>query len=172
MHSLVALRALLDGAGRPEPAQDIKWRTAPSRARIAFARLREANIEPDRLLAIQMAVSALIEDDAGSHRVTEFRIVQVAKAAHRLASGTHKRWDWPMDDGTTKPLAFHAYPKSSGRVLRVMGKAIEECCEMVTERGLQAVRDLKRERFGPHPSQLPGWKPLWVRKREPVRAVG
>ena len=169
-HSLIALKGLLDTAGQALPAQDIKWRSAPSRARIAFARLREANIKPERLLAIHMAASALIEDDAGSHRVTEFRIVQVAKAAHRLASGTHKHWDFPMDNGSTAPLTFHTYPRSSGRVLRVIGKAIEECCEMVTEKDLQALRDLKRERFGPHPSQVPGWKPLWKGKLEAAAA--
>ena len=92
--------------------------------------------------------------------------MQVAKAAHRLASGTHRHWDFPLDNGGTAPLAFHAYPRSSGRVLRVIGKAIEEACEVVTGRDLQALRDLKRERFGPHPSQLPGWKPLWKRQRE------
>jgi hypothetical protein len=139
---------------------------ADPRARVAFARLREANVKPERLLAIHMAVSALIEDDAGSHRITEYRIVQVAKAAHRLTSGTHKHWDIPRDDGSTRQVAFHAYPKSSGRVLRVIGKAIEEVCAGVTDRDLQALRDLKRERFGKHPSQLPGWKPLWARKRE------
>jgi hypothetical protein len=48
----------------------------------------------------------------------------------------------------------------------VIGKAIEEVCSMVTERDLQALRDLKRERFGKHPSQLPGWKPLWKLRRE------
>jgi hypothetical protein len=148
--SLIALRALLDGAGPVHPAQDIKWRTAPSRGRIAFARLREANVKPERLLAIHMAVSALIEDDAGSHRVTEYRIVQVAKCAHRLASGTHRHWEIPLDDGRLAPIEFHAYPKSSGRVLRVIGKEIEEICSGVTERDLQALRDLKLARFGPH----------------------
>lgn len=171
-HSLMALRALLDGAGRPERAQDIKWKKAPARARIAFARLREANIEPERLLAIHMAVSALILDDNGSHRVIEYRIVQVAKAAHRLASGTHGRWTQRLTSATTRPIPLHVYPKSSGQVLRVMGKAIEECCELATERELQAVRDLKRERFGLHESQLPGWKPLWMRKREAAMAAG
>jgi hypothetical protein len=85
-HSLIALKGLLDSAGHPERAQDIKWRTAAFRARVAFARLREANIKPERLLAIHMAVSALIEtvcfvrDLGNCHRVTEYRIVQVAKA--------------------------------------------------------------------------------------------
>jgi hypothetical protein len=103
--------------------------------------------------------------------VTEFRIVQVAKAAHRLASGTHRHWDFPLDNGGTAPLAFHVYPRSSGRVLRVIGKAIEEACEMVTGRDLQALRDLKRQLYGPHHSELPGWKPLWKRQREAAAAA-
>lgn len=164
--ALTALLGLLNAAGRPERAQDIKRRPAAFRARVAFARLREANVQPERLLAIHMAVSALIEDDAGSHRVKEFRIVQVAKCAHRLASGTHGRWNWPMSDGTTRPLAIHTYPKSSGRVLRIIGGELEEACAEVTQRDLEALRFLKLTRFGPHPSRLPGWKPLWVRKRE------
>ena len=62
-------------------------------------------------------------------------------------------------------------PSRREEVLRVIGKAIEEACEMVTERELQALRGLKRERFGPHPSQLPGWKPLWKRQREAAAAA-
>lgn len=58
--ALIALQGLLDTAGQVLPAQDIKRRSAPSRSRIAFARLREANIKPERFLAIHMAVSALI----------------------------------------------------------------------------------------------------------------
>jgi hypothetical protein len=165
-HALLGLMGLLDSAGHAERAQDIKWRTAASRAKVAFARLREADIKPERLLAIHMAVSALIEDDAGSHRVNEYRIVQVAKAAHRLASGTHQHWAVPTNDGSTRPIEFHAYPKSSGGVLRIIGATVEELCRDVTERDLQALRDLKRLRFGKHPSQLPGWKPLWKLKRE------
>lgn len=71
-----------------------------------------------------------------------------------------------MSDGTTRPLAIHAYPKSSGRVLRVIGGKIEEACFEVTEKELQALRFLKLARFGPHPSKLPGWRPLWARRRE------
>lgn len=165
-HTLMGLQGLLDGAGEAFPAQNIKRRSATSRARVAFARLRDAGVKPERLLAIHMAVSALIEDDAGSHRIEEFRIVQIAKAAHRLASGTHRQWDWPLPDGSIFPLEFHVYPKSSGRVLRLIGMATEEICAGAVERDLQAIRDLKRERFGPHPSRLPGWRPHWARQRE------
>jgi hypothetical protein len=100
--------------------------------------------------------------------VTGYRIVQVAKALHRLASGTHRHWDFPMDDGSTAPLEFHAHPKSFGRVLRVIGKEIEEICSEVTERKLQAIRDLMLQKFGPHPSSLPGWKPLCGNLRRPA----
>jgi hypothetical protein len=165
-HAILGLQGLLDGSGPALPVQDTKSRSATFRSRVAFARLREAGVEPQRLLANHMAVTALMADDAGSHRVQEFQIVQIAKAAHRLASGTHRHWEWPLQDGTFAPLEFHAYPKSSGRVLRIMGKEIDEICAGVTERDLQTVRDRKMALFGPHPSRLPGWKPLWQRKRE------
>jgi hypothetical protein len=165
-YPLIGLRGLLKSAGRAEPAMDIKRRSAAFRARVAFARLREAGVKPERLMAIHMAVAALIEDDRGSHRVTEFRLVQTAKAVHRLASGTHPNWKWPMRDGTVRPLNFHAYPQSSGIVLRIMGREIDEICGEVTERALEAVRAARLAKFGPHPSHLPGWKPLWRRQRE------
>jgi hypothetical protein len=156
------LQGLLDGAGRVEPAMDIKRQSAAFRARVAFARLREAGVQPERLLVIHMAVNALIEDDLGSHRVAEYRIVQVAKVCHRLASGTHRRWEWPGGGS----LALHVYPKSSGLVLRVMGREIDELCAGVTARDLQTVRDLKLATSGPHPSRLPGWRPHWARERQ------
>jgi hypothetical protein len=165
-YALKGLQGLLDAAGRAEPAQDIKRLSAAHRAGVAFARLREAGVTPERMLAIHMAVAALIEDDYGSHRVTEFRLVQTAKAIHRLASGTHRRWDFPMDDGTTRPIAFHAYPRSSGIVLRVIGKEIDEVCGGLAESALQELLAVRLTKFGPHPSHLPGWKPLWMEQRE------
>lgn len=117
-------------------------------------------------MAIHMAVAALIEDDRGSHRIKEFHLVQTAKAVHRLASGTHRHWDWPLADGTTSPLNLDVYPKSSGIVLRVIGREIDEICGGVTEAALEAVRAARLAKFGPHPSHLPGWKPLWMLERE------
>jgi hypothetical protein len=137
---------------------------------VAFARLRESGVQPERLLAIHIAVAALIEDDRGSHRTEEFRQVQTAKAIHRLASGTHRKWEWPMHDGTTRPLEFHAYPRSSGVVLRVMGRELDEICGTVTDAAREAVIAQRNEKFGPHPSKLPGWKPAWQAKREAAGA--
>jgi hypothetical protein len=164
-YPLIGLQGLMDGAGKAERAQDIKRLPAARRARIAFARLREAGIKPERLLAIHMAVAALIEDDRDSHRVPEYRTVQTAKAVHRLASGTHSRWDFPLANGSTAPLIIHNYPRSSGRVLRVIGHELDEICRDVTQDALDAVQGLRAEMFGPHPSQRPGWLPRHTRIR-------
>jgi hypothetical protein len=158
------LKGLLEDAGRTELAHRIKGQLAMRRAKFAFARLREADIKPDRILGIYLAVCALIEDDRGSHRVEEFRVVQVAKAVHRLASGSHQHWDVPLTNGATAPLAMHTYPKSSGIVLRIIGRQIEECCRTVADRAVDEIRTAKRAAYGPHPSQLPDWIPEWQRK--------
>lgn len=108
-YSLKGLKGLLEGSGRAEPAQDIKRLPAEFKARVAFARLREAGIEPQRLLAIHMAVGALIEDDNGSHRVVEFRLVQTAKAVigslrERTGIGTFRCETARRDRFTSTPI--------------------------------------------------------------------
>jgi hypothetical protein len=159
-HHDVFIRAALDGlaqlmasAGPVEIATRLRGLPPDQRARIALARLREAAIKPERLLAIVIAVAALIEEaPAAVHRTAEWRTVAVAKAAHRLASGTHRRWPLPQPDGSTKHIEMHAYPRSSGRVLRVLGEMIERECELVIDRHLTPVLTLKLERYGPHPA--------------------
>lgn len=145
------LHGLMQLAGRAEIATRLRGLSPLERAKVALARLREAGIKPERLLAIHLAVSVLIEEDPGSHRVREFRIVQVAKAAHRLASGYHKSWDVPLRDGQTARAELHAYPRSSGRVLRHLGSMIERECELVAGHHLSDVLTLKVKLFGPHP---------------------
>jgi hypothetical protein len=128
------------------------------RAGIAFGRLRKRGIKPERLLAIHLAVTALIEEDPGSHRVKEFRLVQVAKAAHRLASGYHRVWPQQDKNGRTFRIELHAYARSTGRVLRLIGQAIEERCEWATEKHVDGVLALKVKRYGTHPALHP---PFW-----------
>jgi hypothetical protein len=148
--ALTGLNDLLRSTGSVVPATSLRGLTPAKRARVALARLREAGVTPVRLLAIYLGISALIEEDPGSHRVREFRTVQVAKAVHRLASGYHQSWDFPLSDGRTAPIEVHAYARSTGRVLRHLGRMIEECCEPVLERHLADVLALKVERFGKH----------------------
>lgn len=166
-HILQCLDGLLWGAaggGAAPRASDIKGRSPKYRARVAFARLHAAKVPPARLLAVHLGMAACIEDDREAHRVREFRIVQTAKALHRLASGSHWRWEMPLPDGTTAPAELHLYPRSSGRVLRFIGEELDEICRMVAERDQATIRQLKREKHGPHPSQMPGWRPTWQRK--------
>lgn len=139
-------------AGPATSAMDLRGIPAKTRAKIAFARLREAGVSSMRLAAIYLGVVALIEDDLGSHRVREFRIVQAAKAVHRLASGTHRRWHFERRDGSPGVTELHAYPRSSGLVLRHIGETLERACEPIAKSAVPAIIAHKIDRYGPHPS--------------------
>jgi hypothetical protein len=154
-------------SGRIDPAMNLKGRSAAYRAEVAFARLRQTGVTAERLLSIYLGVAALIEDDRGSHRVREFRVVQAAKAAHRLASGTHRRWEMWNPRGAPVPTELHVYPRSSGLVLRKIGEALERAAEPIARAAISEILRIKTERFGPHRSHLPGWRPAWDK-----RAVG
>ncbi len=151
-------------AGHVDPAMNLRGQPASYRAHVAFARLREAGIDPRRLLAIYLGVSALIEDDLGSHRTCEFKIVQAAKAVHRLASGTHRRWEMFNPLGPAVHTELHAYPRSSGIVLRKIGETLEKAGELLAREAVPEIIAMKTKRFGAHPSHLPGWRPSWDKR--------
>ena len=149
--ALSAIALLLEEAGPTEIATRLRGMSPRRRARIALARLRVAGIKPERFVAIVLAITALIEEDPGSHRTKEFRTVQIAKSLHRLASGTHKRWPFVDHQGRQRQTELHAFPRSSGPVLRLIGRAVEQTCEWVVEKHLSAVLALKVKRYGRHP---------------------
>jgi hypothetical protein len=140
-------------AGAPyEQATRLRGVSATTRADIAFGRFRKRGIKPERLLAIYIAITALIREDPRADRTKEFRIVQVAKAAHRLASGYHRIWTGLQDrNGRTIKTELHAYARSTGRVLRILGKIVEERCEEASTEHLDGVLALKIKRYGRHP---------------------
>jgi hypothetical protein len=151
--ALTGTGGIMASAGPVEMATRLNGLPPVHRARIALARLREANIKAERLLAIPLAVAALVEDAPASvHRVPEWRIVAIAKAAHRLASGTHRIWPVAQPDGRIKRIEMHAYPRSSGRVLRHLGEMIEKECELVIDRHLAGMLALKAARDGSAPT--------------------
>ncbi len=150
--AIASIRSILEAAGPTEIATRLRGMSAQKRARIALARLRVAGIKPERFIIIALAISALIEEDPGSHRTKEFRIVQIAKALHRLASGTHKTWPYHDAQGRPRQTEMHAFPRSSGQVLRLLGRAVNEQCECVIEKHLPGVLALKVKRYGPHPA--------------------
>lgn len=148
-HALSALQRCLEDAGPVEIATRLRGRPARERARIALARLRDKGISPSRLLATAIAIRALLlEADGHFARDPEYRQVAVAKAAHRLASGTHKSWEFHQRDGRVVRTEMHAYPRSSGQVLRHLGEQLEAEAELVIDHHLPAILDLKVARYG------------------------
>ncbi len=148
--ALAGVGGLMASAGPVELATRLRGLSPQQRAKIALARLREANMRPERILAIPMAVHALIEaEPERCHRTSEWRIVAVAKAAHRLASGTHRRWAVPQPDGRVKEIRLDCYPRTSGQILRHLGMMIETEAESVIAHHLAEVVALKATRNGP-----------------------
>lgn len=146
-----SIAGALELAGPVEIATRLKGMSAPKRAKIALARLRVADIKPERIVAIVLAVTALIEEDPESHWTKEFRTVQISKAIHRLASGYHRVWETEDHNGRKGRTELHAFPRSSGPVLRLIGRMLEQPCEWVVEKHLAAVMALKVKRYGRHP---------------------
>lgn len=142
--ALLGLDGLMESAGSAVIATRLRGLPPAERARVAVARLRDANIKPERLLTIAVAVHALIENDpAVTHRIPEWRIVAIAKAAHRLSSGYHRVWETTDAEGRTRRTELHAWPRSAGGVLRHLGAMIEKEAELVIDRHLQAIVALK-----------------------------
>jgi hypothetical protein len=140
--ALRALRNLMNRAGSVEAVSAVRAMPPRDKARAALARLRSAKIPPERLLAIHLAVSAALEEDpigAGSDR-NEYRIVQIAKAAHRQRSGDHSVYG--------PGARYDRYPRSAGLALRHLGKMIDRCCEHVMEKHLGALLALKCSLYG------------------------
>lgn len=150
--AIAAVGSALEEAGPVEIATRLKGMSAAKRAKIGLARLRVAGIRPERILSIVLAVTALVEEDPKSHRTKEFRTVQICKAIHRLASGTHKVWEFQDYQGRPRRTELHAFPRASGPVLRVMGRTLEELCEWVVEKHLAGVLAHKIKRYGRHPA--------------------
>lgn len=148
-HALTSLAHRLENAGPAEIATRLRGKPTAERARIALARLRDKGVAPSRLLAIPIAMRGLLQEADGYFaRDPEYRQVAAAKAAHRLASGTHKSWEFHQRDGRVVRREMHAYPRSSGQVLRHLGELLEGEAELVIDRHLEAVLGLKVARYG------------------------
>lgn len=136
--ALKALRSLMDSAGPVERVSEVlHFLTPPEKARAALARLRRAKILPERLLAIHLAVTGAVREDpiGPGGPADEYRLTQIAKAVHRLASGYHAVY------GPTQ--RYDRYPRSAGLALRHLGRMLNECCEHVAREHLTAILALK-----------------------------
>lgn len=107
-------------AGRPVEAFRLAGMPPEDRAKAMWARLRERKVDPHQVLAIWLAVTLCHRGDVQPERKITYRSVQAAKVIHRLAGGTHKRWDSQDVDGAGV-TELHKYPSSRGAVLRHVG---------------------------------------------------
>jgi hypothetical protein len=63
-----------------------------------------------------------------------------------LASGYHLVWDFKEPAGRRYRSELHAYPRSSGGILRILGGWLEREAELVVEKHLQEFLEFKAER--------------------------
>jgi hypothetical protein len=133
-HAVLAVQRLYWSAGAPVEAFRLVGKPPAERARALWAQLRERGVDPLEVLAIWEAVDAKLHDDPQADRHEEYRHVQVAKLVHRMAGGTHKRWEHECSDGSVKVTALLKHPVSRGRVLRLVGQAVAQACNGLSVR--------------------------------------
>jgi hypothetical protein len=170
-----AIWGIMQTSGNVPAAMDTKRWSAEAKAKAAWARLREAPIDPSRILASHTAMVTLLADDTWAPRSHEYVLVQSAKAIHRLASGTHRDYAIALPvslsslhgtdgEGAEPPIrkaSLHVYPRSQGQVLRVMGTTLDEVCGSLAEDMIPLIIAQKEQRYGRHPCHTPGYEPEW-----------
>jgi len=143
------IRGLYQQGGHHEEAFRLRGMTARERAWKAWARLREAEVEPLQVLEAWLVVELAVALDAQPDDRSEFKQVQAAKLTHRMASGSHRRWERETvrrraNHITTEKQVdeMHVYPHSRGRVLRHIGGDLEDACALVVLAHMSALKDL------------------------------
>lgn len=139
-NAMERVKTLYNTAGPHIEAFRLRGMSPEERSKAAWARLRKAKVDPCRVVAAWLAIEMTIADDPQADRKAEFKRVQGAKLVHRLASGTHKRWE----NTPGGPKEMHVYPRSRGRVLRHIGRALEEACGLLIEHRLQTIIEGRR----------------------------
>jgi hypothetical protein len=119
-----ALDALLQNSGPTATAKASRGKLPGEKARIVLARLSEAGKTGERLLLITLTIKAT-QKALGPRANMEFQLVQIAKMAHRLASGTHIR---SIIYGTQSK-----YPRAEGNFMRILGYLIEDIAGIVAD---------------------------------------
>ncbi|MEO8998033.1 MAG: hypothetical protein ABI227_00170 [Rhodanobacter sp.] len=126
--AIEGVRRLYRAARAPIEAFRLAGMSPAGRAKVIWAQLRQREVDPLQVLAAWLAVDTHLRDDPQPDRHEEYRHVQVAKLVHRMAGGTHKRWERERADGRVEVTQLHKHPISRGQVLRVLGREIEKAC--------------------------------------------
>jgi hypothetical protein len=127
--AVAGVTSLYTRAGAHVEAFRLAGKRPEERARALWAQLRERGVDPVEVVAAWLAVDAKLRDDPQADWHDEYRLVQVAKLVHRMAGGTHKRWEQERSDGSIKITELHKHPASRGRVLRLLGQTVAKICD-------------------------------------------
>lgn len=134
-----AIRALYRSGGPSVEAFRLRGLAPNERANAAWARLRVAAVDPLQPIAAWLAIELTVLSDPQPERKVEFRRVQAAKLVHRMASGSHKRWEQERPGGRMVVVEMHKYPASRGRVLRHIGEQLERAADLLTAHRLPEI---------------------------------
>jgi hypothetical protein len=126
------IEGLYRRAGQHVEAFRLRGLSPKDRARAAWARLREGGVDPKHPLAAWLAIELILMDDPQAERKVEFKRVQSAKLVHRMASGSHKRWERKRPDNRIVVQELHKYPHSRGNILRHIGEQLERAAHLLT----------------------------------------
>ncbi len=127
--ALAGVRRLYAIAGAPTEAYRLTGKSPAERAKVTWAYLRLREVDPLDVVSAWLAVDQCLRADLQPDWREEYRLVQVAKLIHRMAGGTHKRWERERADGSLEVTRMDQYPISRGRVLRIVGKQLSSVCE-------------------------------------------
>ena len=126
--ALRCIRGLLSASRNPVEAFRLAGLSPAERARNAWALLAQRGVDPTEVAAAFLAVRMRLRDDPQPDRHAEYRNVQAAKLLHRMAGGTHRRWERERADGSIEVTELHRHPVSRGLVLRVLGQDLADAC--------------------------------------------
>lgn len=139
-YAVMGVQGLYDRAGPLVEAIRLRGLSPRDRANALWSRLRATGVDPRIPLAAYLAVEMIHSEDpepARSRGGRQYVRVQSAKVVHRMASGFQKEWHQEQSGGGFKVKRLEAYPASSGRVLRHVGRDIELAGELVVDRHLR-----------------------------------
>lgn len=175
-HSIAKIKGMYQRAGARVEAFRLRGLRPQERAWAHWARLRDHQIDPRLVVAAWLAVEMAIADDPEPVTTSEFKRVQAAKIVHRMASGTHKRWErerpHPLHPGLPPVVEVqekHWYPKSRGRVLRHIGESLEQAVEVLVEHHLEDVHLYHRDHYAQGRAAVrPYPRSIGSRRRKPI----
>lgn len=130
-HASASIESLYRNAGPSIEAFRLSGLNPEQRAHAAWARLRDARVSPLKPIAAWLAIELAIKADPQPETKPEFKLVQAAKLVHRMASGSHKRWERVRPNGQAVVEELHKYPHSRGQVLRHVGRQLSRAAELV-----------------------------------------